>query len=64
MSKLTVWAPTAPGQQEVVQGQCDTLAEARVIANRFSRRLDLRHQDVVIRLGRDGKIVERCGPCR
>ena len=63
-TKLTVWAPATPGAMATVAGKCDTMAEARAIAARFAGRRDLRGQDVVIRLGHDGKIVERCGPCR
>ena len=63
-SKLTVWAPRTPGAQESVVGTCDTMSDARRVAAAFEDRRDLRRQDVVIRLGRDGKIVERCGPCR
>lgn len=63
-SKLTVWAPMTPGCEPTVAGKCDTIAAARAIASRFSNRRDLRGQDIVIRLGHDGKIIERCGPCR
>jgi hypothetical protein len=62
--KLTVWAPATPGAEPSLVGQCDTIADAREIAERFEHRRDLRMQDVVIRAGRDGKIVELCGPCR
>jgi hypothetical protein len=63
-AKLTVWAPQVPGAEPTIVGQCDTIAEARGIAARFETRRDLNYQDVTIRLGRDGKIVERCGPAR
>jgi hypothetical protein len=63
-AKLSVWAPTHPGHSAVIVGECDTMAEARQIAERFGHRRDLSYQDVFVRLGRDGKIIERCGPCR
>lgn len=62
--KLTVWAPRVPGAAASVVGACDTIAEARQIAADFRHRADLTYQDVFVRLGRDGKIVERCGPAR
>lgn len=62
--KLTVWAPAVPGMPESAVGTADTLEAARQIAARFSGRRDLTMQDVVIRLGYDGKIIEYCGPCR
>lgn len=62
--KLSVWAPATPGSFPSVVGECDRIAEARDIAKRFADRRDLRMQDVVVRLGRTGKIIERCGPCR
>ena len=64
MSKLSVWAPEVPGAQPAYIGGYDTMAEARAKADEFGTRKDLCMQDVVIRLGRDGKIIERCGPCR
>jgi hypothetical protein len=63
-ANYTVWAPAVPGADPTVAGTADTVAEARAIAARFAGRRDLRMMDVVIRLGRDGKIIERCGPCR
>lgn len=62
--KLTVWAPKTPGAEATVVGEADTLDEARKIASGYATRPDLKMQDVFIRLGRDGKIIERCGPCR
>jgi len=63
-TKLTVWAPSTPGADQSPVGFCDTIEEARAIAARYNHRKDLRGQDVVVRLGRDGKIIEKCGPCR
>ena len=63
-AKLTVWAPRVPGAEPSVVGECETVAEAREVAKGYAHRKDLTRQDVVIRLGRDGKIIERCGPCR
>lgn len=63
-AKLTVWAPRTPGAAESVIGTADKIADARKIAAQFAGRRDLKRQDVVIRLGHDGKIIERCGPCR
>jgi hypothetical protein len=62
--KLTVWAPATPGAAETIVGTAETIAEARTIAARYDHRRDLRMSDVVIRLGRDGKRIESCGPCR
>lgn len=65
VAKLTVWAPATPGAEISVVGTADTMVEARAIAARYQHRKDLRMQDVFIRLGKDGKIVEgNCGPCR
>ena len=61
--KLSVWAPRTPGCPESIVGECDTMEQAREIASRYEGRKDLRMQDVVIRLGRDGEIIEKCGPC-
>jgi len=61
---LTVWAPKTPGSDPTVIGVADTIADARKIAATLEHRRDLNRQDVVIRLDRDGKIIERCGPCR
>ena len=60
--KLSVWAPTTQGASLTMQAQCDTIAEARLTASKFERRLDLRHQDVEIRLGYDGRRIEFAGP--
>ena len=62
--KLSVWAPKVPGVEPTIVGWADTVTEAREIAAEYGRRRDLRMQDIVIRLGRDGKIIERAGPCR
>lgn len=61
---VTVWAPRTPGAEPSIIGQAGTVAAARTIARQFKNRRDLTYQDVVIRLGRDGRIIERCGPCR
>lgn len=63
--RLTVWAPATPGADVSCVGTADTMAEARKIAAQYSHRRDLKMQDVYIRLGKDGKIVEgNMGPCR
>jgi hypothetical protein len=62
--KLTVWAPKVAGLETSCVGEYDTIADARAKAAEYGHRKDLRMQDVVIRLGVDGKIIERCGPCR
>lgn len=59
---ITVTAPRVPGATPAVVAICDTLAEARKVADAFAGRRDLRYQDVVI--CRDGERVEFAGPAR
>lgn len=62
---VSIWMPFAPGHDPVCVGTYATLAEARTAAKDMTaRRGDLRHQDVEIRLGRDGKRIEFAGPAR
>lgn len=64
-TKFTLWAPRTPGSHPEPVAFCDTIEEALdIAAARFDHRKDLRWQDVVVRLGRDGRIIERCGPFR
>ena len=62
--KLSVWAPKVPGLETSIVGLADTMDDAHRIASRFQNRRDLYRHDVYIRLGRDGVIIEYCGPCR
>ena len=58
----TVEAPTTPGSAPIVQGQYESVREARAAAAQFARRRDLTYQDVVIRRGT--RRVEFAGPVR
>ena len=65
MTKLSLHAPETPGGQVTFIAAYEDLQAAReAAARKFGRRKDLTRQDVAIRLGEDGKIIEYCGPDR
>ncbi len=65
MKKLSLHAPETPGAQVTFIGTYEDFPAAReAAARKFGHRKDLRRQDVVIRLGEEGKIIEYCGPDR
>lgn len=63
--KLSIWSIPTPGAEMAIVGWAETVEDARRFASdHFGHRRDLRHQDIEIRLGRDGKRIEFAGPCR
>lgn len=62
---FSVWAPEVPGATQSIVAICETIEQARSVCGRYANRRDLKGQDVCIRSGRDGIIVEGdMGPCR
>ena len=62
----TLTAPTTPGATPTTQYAGSSLREARASARDFARRSDLRAQDVILRVYKNGAFIraERLGPCR